>query len=126
MNKKDLHIVLITLGSIAINLIGKALASAVSIPLWLDTFGTVLAAYVLGPFAGAVVGAATNVIYGFTVTSSMVYAVVSIAIGVLSGIMARKDAFKTLQGTMGVCAVVTLTATAVSTVINAYTQGGMR
>lgn len=125
MNKKDLHIVLITIGSIAINLIGKALASAVSIPLWLDTFGTVLAAYVLGPFAGAVVGAATNVIYGFTVTSSMVYAVVSIAIGVLSGIMARKDTFKTLQGTMGVCAVVTLTATAVSTVINAYTQGGM-
>ncbi|MBQ1547495.1 MAG: HD domain-containing protein [Lachnospiraceae bacterium] len=125
MTKKDIRAALITLAAIGLNLAGKGITSKIDLPLWLDTFGTVWAAYSLGPFVGAVVGGATNIIYGFTDVTSLLYAVVSIVIGILTGIFARKGSFKTFSGTMGVCAIVTLAATFLSTPINALVSGGM-
>ena len=49
---------------ILMNYYGRMLALHFSLPLWLDAFGTVLCAYVAGPFAGAVVGLAGNLMQG--------------------------------------------------------------
>jgi len=49
---------------ILLNYGGSALARRQELPLWLDAFGTVMCAYVGGPFWGAVGGAASNLIIG--------------------------------------------------------------
>ena len=48
---------------VLINYAGKIFAQNLQLPLFLDSFGTVVAAYVLGPLCGAMVG--------MTVISSM-------------------------------------------------------
>ena len=62
---KDYQIVLLALLSLLLNFGGKIVADRFRLPMWLDSFGTFLMAYVLGPFCGAIVGAAGNIIYGF-------------------------------------------------------------
>ena len=65
-HKKNYEISLFVIGCILINCIGKYAAAKMQLPLWLDSFGTVCSAYALGPVCGGIVGAATNVIYGFS------------------------------------------------------------
>ena len=62
---KKYQIVLLSLFCIAVNIGGKFFAESLNLPVWLDAFGTLLAAYVIGPFTGAIVGGASNIIYGF-------------------------------------------------------------
>ena len=64
-NAKNYQVVLFVVLNIAINYAGKEVAEYFQWPVWLDTAGTVIAAYVLGPLAGAAVGASVNIIYGF-------------------------------------------------------------
>lgn len=59
-----------------------------------------------------------NVFYGVTYGASYIYAVTSIVIGFLIGIMARKGRFETVFGTMTVSVVVTLAAVVVSVPLN--------
>jgi hypothetical protein len=73
-HRKSYEISIFVIGCILINCIGKWLAGALQLPLWMDSFGTVLAAYVLGPICGAFIGAAVNIIYGFHSSLSVVYA----------------------------------------------------
>ena len=46
--KRWYTIILFAAGCIAVNCAGKFMALGLQLPLWLDSFGTVLAAYVLG------------------------------------------------------------------------------
>ena len=55
-NAKNYQVVLFVVLNIAINYAGKEVAEYFQWPVWLDTAGTVIAAYVLGPLAGAVAG----------------------------------------------------------------------
>ena len=52
-NNKWYVISTFVLGCIVINFAGRILSDRLQLPLWLDSFGTVTAAYVLGPFCGA-------------------------------------------------------------------------
>ena len=49
------QIVLIVIFSLAANLLGNFIASALNLPLWLDSFGTFFTAYCLGPVCGVIV-----------------------------------------------------------------------
>ena len=92
-HRKSYEISIFVIGCILINCIGKWLAGALQLPLWMDSFGTVLAAYVLGPICGAFIGAAVNIIYGLHSSLSLVYALTNVALGILVGICARKGFF---------------------------------
>lgn len=48
--------------SISVNCLFRYLALRYGLPVRLDSFGTVLAAYLLGPCSGAIVGAATGML----------------------------------------------------------------
>lgn len=52
----------VALGCVAINLVGRLLVDGLKLPVYLDMVGTAIAALALGPWAGAGVGAATNVL----------------------------------------------------------------
>jgi energy-coupling factor transport system substrate-specific component len=52
----------ILVGCVALNLLGRVVVDGLQIPLYLDMVGTAVAAVVLGPWRGAGVGVATNVL----------------------------------------------------------------
>ena len=104
--------------AIVLNVLGNNLASQFSLPVWLDAFGTVLAAYALGPACGAIVAAATNIILSFSSLSSIVFIPAGVFIGWYVGYRAREGAFETFFGAMTTAGVVALGCCAISTVLN--------
>ena len=117
-HRKNYQISLFVIGCILINCLGKWIAAAGQLPVWMDSFGTVCSAYALGPFCGGVVGAATNVIYGFYYKTSYVYALTNIAVGILTGYYASKGYLKDLFKTMSLSFLITLLSVGVSVPLN--------
>ena len=122
---KSVHVIALVAAGMLLNILGRALAQALQPPLWLDSFGTVLVAYLLGPFAGAVVGACSQLTIAFTSGSSPAYALTGLAIGTIVGFVGRKDVFRTLFGTMQACSAVTLASVAISVPLSMLLYGGM-
>ena len=87
---------------IGINYLGKLFASVLKLPLWLDSIGTCIGGILGGPIIGGICGAANNLIYGFTTGDSitLVYALTSLGIGVVVGIMARLGRMNDLPGAL--------------------------
>src|SRR5919109_3463809 len=81
-----LAIVLIPVG-IAIDWAGHAIASALKLPLFLDSIGTVLAGLLAGPWVAGIAGLITNFISSGTVDPiAAPYCVISLLIGFAAGI----------------------------------------
>ena len=90
---------------IGINYLGKLFASFLKLPLWLDSIGTCIGAALGGPIIGAICGAANNLIYGFTTGDNitLVYALTSLFIGLVVGIMAPKSSVDCMCRRTGSC-----------------------
>lgn len=116
--RKNHEIALFIVGCILINYIGKIFSDVFTLPLWLDSIGTVFAAYVFGPVCGAVVGAAVNIIYGFHVWTSAFYALTNIAVGVTVGICAKKGFLNNVFGMLSTAFAVALISVVISTPLN--------
>lgn len=116
---------MIVVAGTALNIIGKGLADSTSAPLWLDAFGTVMSAYLLGPYAGALTGLAGNLIYGVYAHNALVYGITSVVIGVIVGFAARKGRFETFFGIMCTSTVVALFSVFISTPLNIFLYEGM-
>ncbi|OUN01723.1 MAG: ECF transporter S component [Firmicutes bacterium ZCTH02-B6] len=118
MQFSTLTIVLIPV-AIGVNYVGKLIAAALKLPLWLDSIGTVLAAMLAGPWVGAISGAANNVIFGLTADPiSFWYLITSIAIGFVVGYMAFTGWVSSFGRAVGLGLIVGIVATVVSTPIN--------
>ncbi|MBQ8110780.1 MAG: HD domain-containing protein [Clostridia bacterium] len=119
------QIVLFVALCILLNYGGRRLASHFDLPLWLDSFGTVLCAYAGGPLCGAIVGASSNLIYGMVNHISYIYALTSVALGLIAGFSARRGRMKTIFGTMSVAAQATVAAVVISVPLNVlFFEGG--
>lgn len=111
--------------AVGINYIGKLFAGVLKLPLWLDAIGTVLAALLGGPIVGAICGAINNIIYGLTMDPiSFVYAISSIGIGIVVGVLARLDKAKDIKGILILGTAVIAVSVIVSTPINMIFWGG--
>ncbi len=71
---------------VAVNLIGRAIASKMQLPFWLDAIGTLIAAIELGPLGGALVGVIVNLVLSFFNPVNLAYIFVNVAIGMTVGI----------------------------------------
>ena len=60
---KAYQIILFTALCVLLNYGGRMAAVALEMPLWMDSFGTVLCAYIGGPVCAALVGMTGNMIY---------------------------------------------------------------
>ncbi len=111
---------------IGINYLGKLFASALKLPLWLDSIGTCIGAVLGGPIIGAICGAVNNLIYGFTTGDNitLVYSLTSLFIGLAVGIMARLGFMKSLPKALLTAVVGGLAAVLVSTPLNVQFWGG--
>ena len=112
LNKKQMvgFCILIAL-CVLMNYFGGMFASQQKLPVWLDSTGTVLAAYLGGPVVGALVGATGNLIGAVAYGDNWVYAVVSIAIGIIVGLAARRKGFGSLLSILTTAAMLTIAAT---------------
>ena len=84
--------------AVAVNVVGGQIASALRLPFFLDTIGTILVAMLCGPWIGAVAGLVTNLILGITNPVYFPFAIVNVAVGLVTGFCARKGGFSTKGG----------------------------
>ena len=111
--------------AIGINYLGKMFAGVLKLPLWLDSIGTCLAAVLAGPIAGAICGAANNIIYGLTLDPiSTVYALTNLAIGLTVGVLAHYGFMKNIKVALLTAVAAGAAAVIISTPLNVIFWGG--
>ena len=103
---------------VLLNYGGRVFSARLLLPLWLDSFGTVLCAYAAGPVCGAMAGVTSNLIYGMENGVSSFYALTSAALGVIVGLAAKKDKLSSLFGAMTVSAFAAAAAILISFPLN--------
>jgi hypothetical protein len=92
----DTRTVLLMPVAIAVNIVlGTAVASALKIPIYLDSIGTILVAALGGPLAGALTGFLTNIVWTYLAPPpfgspfAAPFAIVAVVVGLLAGSFAR-------------------------------------
>ena len=94
INKNSgLHVICVVMAAFIINFIGKYISISVNLPIWLDSIGTCVVAYLYGPVCGATVGVGANISYGFFDNVSFYYSVIGFFIGITCGVLSRKGFF---------------------------------
>lgn len=116
--KKTYEICLFVGICILINYVGKILSNFLVLPVWMDSVGTAFSAYVLGPVCGAVVGAASNIMYCFHFKMSLFYGLTNLVVGVTVGICAKKGFLKNMFGVLSTAFLVALLSVLVSVPLN--------
>ena len=123
--RKTLWTVIFVAVCVCMNLGGKFFARWLELPLWADSFGTVLCAYALGPICGAIVGVTGNLAYAVINPVSIMYSITSIALGIIVGYAAGKNWFDHLYGFMKAASLVVVTALVVSVPVNMIFAEGL-
>ena len=100
--------------AVAMNIVLGIITSALGIPLYLDTLGTVLSAAILGPVPGIIVGALSNIITG------LIYSVSDIPLG----LVAKKWKFGIIPAIITGVAL-SFICPAIGTPIGIYVYGGL-
>jgi len=112
--------------AIAINIVVGQIVLLLKLPVFLDSIGTVLVAVLCGPWAGALTGALSNVIWGIAIDpGALPWWPVAAMIGYMAGRMAQWGFFKSWWKVVVTGFVVALTAAIVSTPIAVYLFGGI-
>ena len=115
---KNWQIILFVTLCICLNVGGKLFSVWLELPVWSDSFGTALCAYMAGPVCGAIVGLTGNLSYCFVSRISAAYSVTSIALGIIIGIAARRKWFDRFYGFMIAASLAVLTGLVVSVPVN--------
>jgi energy-coupling factor transport system substrate-specific component len=95
------------------------------LPVYLDSIGTVLVAILAGPWAGALTGALTNIVWGIWDPNSFPWFPVGLLIGLTAGICAGFGWFKTWWGVLLTGVIVAFVAAIASAFINVALYGGI-
>jgi len=126
--KKDFSTMTLVLIPVAIA-IDKVIGQIVvllKLPVFLDTVGTVMVGVLAGPWAGAVTGALSNIIWGLVVDPSFLpWFPVAMVIGFVAGLCARYGLFKTGWKVVISGFIIAIAAAIVSTPIAVYLFGGI-
>ncbi len=123
-NWKTWKIVLFVILCVGLNMGGKFISAWLELPLWADSFGTALCAYIGGPVCGALVGVTGNLAYCVINRYSAAYSLTSIALGVIIGIAAKRRWFDQFFGFMKAASMAVLISLAVSVPIDMVLDNG--
>ncbi|MBQ8306821.1 MAG: HD domain-containing protein [Blautia sp.] len=107
-NRRLGRIILLSVIGFALNLVGSRFALAANLPLFLDSFGTMLVAAICGVIPGILVGFATNMVNVMADPVSLYYGVLSVLIAVFAAFFARRGYFGKIKGI--VISILTFTA----------------
>ena len=107
-----------------LNWAGDQLVSRLNWPVWLDSVGTVLAAYLLGPWSGAVVGATSNLLAHMLYGIPWYYALISVLIALITGFAARRKRLDSMLGTLTTGAILAFATAVAAYPINLILNNG--
>ncbi len=111
--------------SIAMNIILGIITSALGIPLYLDTLGTVLTAAIIGPVPGMLVGALSNIITGLIFSPTDIpFFIVNLAVGLIVGLVCKKWKLNLVSAIVLGLALAVI-CPAIGTPIGIYVYGGL-
>lgn len=111
--------------AVAINIILGNITSALKLPLYLDTLGTVLMAVYFGPWHGAAVGGLSNFISSMlTNPKALPFLLVNVVIGLLVGFVAKKYKFD-LKTALITGLILSFVAPLIGTPIGIWVYGGL-
>lgn len=112
--------------AIAINVIIGQIVSLLKLPVYLDSIGTILVAAICGPWAGALTGTLSNLIWGLLIDpNALPWFPVALFIGFVAGWCARFGLFKSWWKVIITGILVAFTAAIVSAPINIGLYGGI-
>lgn len=110
---------------VAVNVVGSFIVLSTRLPLFLDTAGTMLIAFLYGPVMGAVAGTLTYVITGSTFDPVGYFFIPSqIAVGLTAGWLFQKGFFKGSKSIIGIIIII-LVNTVVAATIATFVFGGL-
>ncbi|MEK7276726.1 MAG: ECF transporter S component [Chloroflexota bacterium] len=126
--KKDFNTMTLVLipVAIAINIVIGQIVVLLKLPVYLDSIGTVLVGAIAGPWAGALTGTLSNIIWGLLIDpNALPWFPVAAAIGFVAGWAAHYGLFRVWWKVIiaGLCIAVASTLT--STPIAVYLYGGI-
>ena len=124
--KKDFSMITILLipVAIALNVVVGQIAAALSLPVYIDSIGTILAGILGGPWVGLVTGVLSNLINGIFQPNFIPFAIVGGFIGLICGILSRKKLFNKWWKIIISILLVTLTSVVIGTPVALYVFGG--
>ena len=102
-NKKEYMIIFVTVAALLMDILGREFAVKFVLPVWTDSIGTFLVAYLYGPVCGAFVGFTNNIIYGIFVEQELIYCIVGSMLGIIVGIYSKKLPAHTTRLPHGSC-----------------------
>lgn len=113
--------------AIAVNVAIGQLIIALKLPLYLDSVGTVLVGVLIGPWAGAITGALSNVVWTATgfFPQAVAWAGVAAIIGALAGVFHESGWFKAWWRSALAGLITGVVAAVLSAPIAAYVFGGV-
>ena len=112
--------------AIAINVVMGQIVALLKLPVYLDSIGTMLVAALCGPWAGALTGTLSNLIWGLAIDpNAFPWWPVAFFIGLVTGFCAKAGLFKNWWKVAITGLLVALTAAIVSTPIAVYLYGGI-
>ncbi|WP_291569840.1 ECF transporter S component [Clostridium sp. UBA4548] len=125
MNKNStLKLTIVGFG-IALNIVGAFIALNLKLPIYLDSIGTIMVSFILGPIYGVVTGLLGSVVSGITFDIySLYFAPVQIFTGLIGGIMYKKGFMNKFKMPLGVL-IVSVFSSLLGAVIAAYLFGGI-
>lgn len=113
--------------AIAINIAVGQLIYTLKIPLYMDSIGTILVGVLAGPWAGALTGLLSNLIWGLTGLNVIYapFAAVAAVIGMLAGLFTEWGWFRRWWKVIVAGLITGLISAAISAPISAYVFGGV-
>jgi energy-coupling factor transport system substrate-specific component len=112
--------------AIAINIVLGEIALLLKLPIYLDGTGTIFLAVLCGPWAGALTGVLTNIIWGITIDPNQLpWFPVALFIGLVAGFMAKWGWFHKWWKVIVAGFVIACFTTLASTPIAVYLYGGI-
>ena len=108
---------------IALNVILNALVTAMGLPLYLDTVGTIAVSVMGGYLPGVLVGFATNLITIISEPSSIYYGVLNVLIAAAAAFVARRGWFDKIRGIIGAGLIFVMIGGGIGALIPWYMEG---
>ncbi len=97
MNKLSLFLIPI---GIAVNFIGGQIAILLKLPLYLDAIGTITVGALCGYWPGIIVGLVSNLLNAISSPTTLFYAPLNIAFGILATVLSKAGWFKSWWKTL--------------------------
>ncbi len=122
-HKQNVSTAIICVAGVALNMLLSTVVSALGLPLYLDTVGSVVVAVLGGYLPGVIVGFVTNIMKSISDPSSLYYGVLNVLVAYTAAWMARRGWYKKPVGAVGMIFVFTMIGGGLGSLIPWFMEG---